>query len=65
MQAGLSVITCDKCGKLMGVSQRVLVIEGGSIVREREELIDFEGDGVRYACHMDCWDGREPKLDDA
>ena len=59
MEAKLSVITCDKCGEPMEVGQRVLVIAGGNIVREREELIDFEGDGIRYACHMDCWDGVE------
>ncbi len=59
MEAQLSVITCDKCGEPMEAGQRVLVIAGGNIVRERDEFIDFEGDGIRYACHMDCWDGVE------
>ena len=57
MEAGLSVITCDKCGEPMEVGQRVFVIAGGSIARETEELIDFEGDGIQFACHMGCWDG--------
>ncbi len=58
MEASLSVITCDKCGEPMIKGQGTLVIAEGKIANSNEEL-DFEGSGVRYACHLKCWDGVE------
>ena len=58
MEASLSVITCDKCGEPMFKGQDTLVIAEGKIANSNEEL-DFEGCGVRYACHLNCWDGVE------
>jgi hypothetical protein len=58
MDASLSVITCDKCGKPMIKGQSILVRAEGKIANSDEEL-DFEGCGVRYACHLGCWDGVE------
>jgi hypothetical protein len=58
MKAKLGVITCDKCGEPMTKGQNILVIAEGEIARSNDEL-DFEGSGVRYACHLKCWDGNE------
>jgi len=56
MEACLGVTTCDKCGEPMERGQPILVIAEGSITEAGEELA-FEGSCVRYACHLDCWDG--------
>lgn len=61
MEAHLGVTTCDKCGKLMEKGQKIIVIEEGVITRSEDDL-DFEGASVRYACHLDCWDGIEEDL---
>ena len=58
MEATLSVITCDKCGEPMNKGQKILIIAEGSIAEACCEL-DFQGCSVRYACHLDCWDGVE------
>ena len=58
MEARLSVITCDKCGEVMREDQNILII-AERVVREAEPELDFHGTGVRYACHLDCWDGVE------
>ena len=58
MEARLGVTTCDKCGEVMDKSQTVLIVAEGTIVESGEEL-DFQGSSVRYACHLDCWDGVE------
>ena len=58
MEARLSVTTCDKCGELMEKGQNMLVVAEGVITKSGEEL-DFQGSCVRYACHLDCWDGVE------
>lgn len=56
MEVCLGVTTCDKCGKIMEKDQKIIVIEEGVITRSEDDL-DFEGSSVRYACHLDCWDG--------
>jgi len=38
--------------------QATLIIAEGVITESGDEL-DFRGSGVRYACHLDCWDGVE------
>ena len=58
MDACLGVTTCDKCGKPMTKGQNILVVAEGVITESGDEL-DFEGSCVRYACHLDCWDGVE------
>jgi len=58
MQACLGVTTCDKCGRLMEKGQPILVLAEGDITESGDELT-FQGSGVRYACHLDCWDGFE------
>jgi len=60
MEAHLGVITCDKCRELMKKGQNVLVVTEGVVTESGEEL-DFQGSCVRYACHLDCWDGVEEK----
>ena len=58
MEARSGVTTCDKCGNLMKRGQPILVIAEGNIAESNAEL-SFQGSCVRYACHLDCWDGVE------
>ncbi len=58
MEARLGVITCDKCGLPMKERKPVLVMAEGDIMESDDELT-FQGSCVRYACHLDCWDGVE------
>ena len=58
MEAHLGVTTCDKCGEPMKKGQNIVVVAEGVIMKSGEEL-DFQGSCVRYACHLDCWDGVE------
>lgn len=58
MEARLRVATCDKCGKVMEKGEPVLILAEGSITESNDELT-FQGSCVRYACHLDCWDGIE------
>jgi len=41
--------------------QATLVIAKGAITKADDEL-DFQGSDVRYACHLDCWDGIEEAI---
>ena len=60
MEASLGVHTCDKCGKQIRRNQQVVVIAEGWIKGpKREGLKTFWGSCVRYACHLDCWNGVE------
>jgi len=58
MNARLGVVTCDKCGEIMSENQKILII-GEGVVEEAESELDFRGSDVRYACHLNCWDGVE------
>jgi len=58
MEARLGITTCDKCGEPMKKGKNVLVVAEGDITKSGDEL-DFQGSCVRYACHVDCWDGVE------
>lgn len=58
MDAHLGVTTCDKCGEVMKQGENILVVAEGMIAKSGGEL-DFQGSGVRYACHLNCWDGVE------
>ena len=58
MEAHLGVTTCDKCGGSMKQGDNILVVAEGVITESGDEL-DFHGSCVRYACHLDCWDGIE------
>jgi len=60
MEASLGILTCDKCGEPMGRDEQVIVIADGYIRGpKRRDLITFWGSCVRYACHLNCWDGVE------
>lgn len=56
MKAHLGVITCDKCGEPMKKAQNIIVVAEG-VISESDDELDFHGSCVRYACHLDCWDG--------
>lgn len=58
MNVKLGVITCDKCGKPMKKDEKTLIITEGTIINVNDEL-DFKGSDVRYACHLECWNGFE------
>ncbi len=58
MEAHLGVITCDKCGERMKKAQNIIVVAEG-VISEADDMLDFHGSCVRYACHLDCWDGVE------
>jgi hypothetical protein len=55
IQAKLGVITCDKCGEPMKKDERALIITEGEITKSND-VLDFTGSDVRYACHLKCWD---------
>jgi hypothetical protein len=58
MEAKLGVTTCDKCQKPMTKEQSVLIIAEGNITKA-DDALTFDGSCVRYACHLNCWDGAE------
>jgi hypothetical protein len=58
LNAKLGVVTCDKCGKPMKNDQKIIIIGEGEIAKSND-VLDFKGSTVRYACHKKCWDGFE------
>jgi len=58
MEMILGVTTCDKCGEPMKVGQNIVTIGLSAVARESCELEVPEPE-IRYACHLDCWDGVE------
>lgn len=58
MDACLGVTTCDKCGEPMKEGQNVLIVTEG-VINESDDELDFQGSCIRYACHLNCWDGVE------
>ena len=59
MEAYLGVLTCDKCREPMEKGQPVLIIADGFITESNCCLLTFEGQNVRYACHLECGDDIE------
>ena len=58
MEMILGVTTCDKCGALMKTGQKILVM-GLSTVADAKSELEVPEPEIRYACHLDCWDGAE------
>lgn len=58
MEMILGVTTCDKCGEPMKVGQDIVIIGLSTVAKESCELEVPEPE-IRYACHLDCWDGVE------
>ena len=58
MEMILGVTTCDKCGTPMKTEQNIVIIGLSTVANTNSELEvpDLE---IRYACHLDCWDGVE------
>jgi len=54
----LGVTTCDKCGEPMKVGQNVVIIGLSTVARASCDL-EVPEPKIRYACHLDCWDGVE------
>jgi hypothetical protein len=58
MEMILGVTTCDKCGEPMKAGQNIVIIGLSTVAREGRDLEVPEPE-IRYACHLDCWDGVE------
>jgi hypothetical protein len=58
MEMILGLTTCDKCGEPMKVGQDIVIIGLSTVARENCDLEVREPE-IRYACHLDCWDGVE------
>ena len=58
MEMILGVTTCDKCGAPMEKGQNIVIIGLGTVANANSGLEVPEPE-VRYACHLDCWDGVE------
>ena len=58
MEARLGVITCDKCGETMKTGQNIVIIGLGTVANTNSEL-EVPDPEIRYACHLNCWDGVE------
>ncbi|MFC1965011.1 hypothetical protein ACFLWG_03310 [Chloroflexota bacterium] len=54
----LGVTTCDKCNAPMRTGQNIVII-GLSTVAKETDVLETPEPGIRYACHLDCWDGVE------
>jgi len=54
----LGVTTCDKCGAPMKTGQNIVII-GLSTVTSTNSELEVPEPEIRYACHLDCWDGVE------
>ena len=49
---------CDKCNETMKTGQKIVIIGLSTVAKENSELEVPEPE-IRYACHLDCWDGVE------
>ncbi len=58
MEVRLGVITCDKCGETMKTGQNIVIIGLGNVANTNSEL-EVPDPEIRYACHLNCWDGVE------
>ena len=58
MEMILGVTTCDKCGEQMKTGQKIVII-GLSTVAKETDVLEMPDPEIRYACHLDCWDGVE------
>lgn len=58
MSVYLGVKTCDKCGEPMKTGQNIVII-GLSTVASTNSELEVPDPEIRYACHLDCWDGVE------
>jgi len=52
----LGVTTCDKCGAPMKTGGKIVIIGLSTVTNTNTEL-EVPDTEVRYACHLDCWDG--------
>ena len=58
MEACLGVTTCDKCDEPMEKGQKIITIGLSAVTKTTSEL-ETPDPEIRYACHLDCWDGME------
>jgi len=56
MEMILGVTTCDKCGTPMKTGQNIVIIGLSTVANTNSEL-EVPDPEIRYACHLDCWDG--------
>ncbi len=58
MDARLGIVTCDKCNTPMKTGQSIVII-GLSTIAKETDVLEMPDPEIRYACHLDCWDGVE------
>ena len=58
MEMILGVTTCDKCNAPMKTGQNIVII-GLSTVADTNSELEIPEPEIRYACHLNCWDGVE------
>ncbi len=58
MDVCLGVTTCDKCREPMKTGQKIVIIGLSTVTNTNSELEVPEPE-IRYACHLNCWDGIE------
>ena len=54
----LGVTTCDKCDAPMKTGQNIVIVGLSTVANANSEL-EVPDPEIRYACHLDCWDGVE------
>ena len=54
----LGVTTCDKCDVPMKKGQNIVIVGLSTVANANSEL-EVPDSEIRYACHLDCWDGVE------
>ena len=54
----LGATTCDKCGVPMKKGQNIVIVGLSTVANANSEL-EVPDPEIRYACHLDCWDGVE------
>jgi hypothetical protein len=54
----LGVTTCDKCFEPLEKGQNIITI-GSSTVDSSNDKLEISAPEIRYACHLECWDGVE------
>lgn len=59
MEAILGEVACDKCGQKMKKGEAAIIVAEGLITKSAADELHWDNNGIRYACHLKCWDGHE------
>ena len=56
MEMILGATAYDKCDAPMKTEQEIIII-GLSTVAKETDVLEMPDPEIRYACHLNCWDG--------